>query len=389
MKGFKNVLAYVDGKGVINCDIAVENGIIKEIGTKLDITEPFPYRDGDIVLPGFIDEHIHGADGVDVMDGTVDALSVVSKALAREGTTSFLATTMTQSRDNILKALSAIKTYMDMAKQPNGFDGGAEILGVHLEGPFISEKHIGAQPLKYLSDPKPQVFDEYFAASGNSVKLVTLAPEEHGADELLRALTAKGVHPSAGHSDAGYNDIKAAIQNGLDCVTHTFNAQRGIHHREIGVAGSALLEDELYAEAICDLIHLSAPAIKLLVKNKPKDKLILITDSMRAKNLPDGESEIGGQKVIVKNGEARLENGALAGSTLKMNDALKNLVLKLDVPFTQAVNYATANPAKHLGVFDRKGSIKAGKDADFCVLTCEFAVETTITRGKITYRNTL
>lgn len=396
MKGFKNVLAYVDGKGVINCDIAVENGVIKEIGTKLDITEPFPYRDGDVVLPGFIDEHIHGADGVDVMDGTVDALSVVSKALAREGTTSFLATTMTQSRDNILKALSAIKTYMDMAKQPNGrddccggesFDGGAEILGVHLEGPFISEKHIGAQPLKYLSDPKPQVFDEYFAASGNSVKLVTLAPEEHGADELLRALTAKGVHPSAGHSDAGYNDIKAAIQNGLDCVTHTFNAQRGIHHREIGVAGSALLEDELYAEAICDLIHLSAPAIKLLVKNKPKDKLILITDSMRAKNLPDGESEIGGQKVIVKNGEARLENGALAGSTLKMNDALKNLVLKLDVPFTQAVNYATANPAKHLGVFDRKGSIKAGKDADFCVLTCEFAVETTITRGKITYRN--
>lgn len=389
MKGFKNVLAYVDGKGVINCDIAVENGVIKEIGTKLDITEPFPYRDGDIVLPGFIDEHIHGADGVDVMDGTVDALSVVSKALAREGTTSFLATTMTQSRDNILKALSAIKTYMDMAKQPNGCDGGAEILGVHLEGPFISEKHIGAQPLKYLSDPKPQVFDEYFAASGNSVKLVTLAPEEHGADELLRALTAKGVHPSAGHSDAGYNDIKAAIQNGLDCVTHTFNAQRGIHHREIGVAGSALLEDELYAEAICDLIHLSAPAIKLLVKNKPKDKLILITDSMRAKNLPDGESEIGGQKVIVKNGEARLENGALAGSTLKMNDALKNLVLKLDVPFTQAVNYATANPAKHLGVFDRKGSIKAGKDADFCVLTCEFAVETTITHGKITYRNTL
>lgn len=389
MKGFKNVLAYVDGKGVINCDIAVENGVIKEIGTKLDITEPFPYRDGDVVLPGFIDEHIHGADGVDVMDGTVDALSVVSKALAREGTTSFLATTMTQSRDNILKALSAIKTYMDMAKQPNDCDGGAEILGVHLEGPFISEKHIGAQPLKYLSDPKPQVFDEYFAASGNSVKLVTLAPEEHGADELLRALTAKGVHPSAGHSDAGYNDIKAAIQNGLDCVTHTFNAQRGIHHREIGVAGSALLEDELYAEAICDLIHLSAPAIKLLVKNKPKDKLILITDSMRAKNLPDGESEIGGQKVIVKNGEARLENGALAGSTLKMNDALKNLVLKLDVPFTQAVNYATANPAKHLGVFDRKGSIKAGKDADFCVLTCEFDVETTITRGKITYRNTL
>ena len=381
MKGFKNVTAYVENKGVINCDIAVENGRIKEIGNNLGITEPFPYADGEIVLPGFIDEHIHGANGADAMDGSVNALSVIANAVAAEGTTTFLATTMTQSRENIKTALGAVKTYKDQ----NPADG-ARIAGVHLEGPFISEKHIGAQPLKYLSDPNVPLFDEYYEASGKTIKIVTLAPEELGADELIKDLVKKGVHPSAGHTDAGYNDVMNAKAAGLDAITHTYNAQRGLHHREIGVVGAALLEDGLYAEAICDLIHLSLPAIKLLVKNKPKDKLILITDSMRAKYLPDGESELGGQKVIVKNGEARLENGALAGSILKMNDAIKNLVLYADVPFTNAVDYATANPARHLGIFRDTGSIAIGKRADFCTLAEEFGVTLTVRDGNIVYK---
>lgn len=381
MKGFKNVIAYVENEGIINCDVAVENGVIVKIGQNLGITEPFPYRKGEIVLPGFIDEHVHGANGADAMDGNVEALSTVADALAREGTTAFLATTMTQSKENILAALSAVRSYTE-SKVSNG----AEILGVHLEGPFISEKHIGAQPLKYLSDPDAEVFDEYFKASGNNIKIVTLAPEEHGADLLIKRLRECDVHPSAGHTDAGYADVIEAKRLGLDAVTHTYNAQRGLHHREIGVVGTALLDDDLYAEAICDLVHLSAPAVKLLVKNKPKDKLVLITDSMRAKYLPDGESELGGQKVIVKDGEARLENGALAGSILKMNDAIKNLVLKLDVPFTVAVDYASANPAKHLGLFDKLGSIKVGKRANFCVLTEEFGVSLTVRDGNVVYK---
>lgn len=381
MKGFKNVIAYVENEGIINCDVAVENGIIVKVGQNLGITEPFPYHKGEIVLPGFIDEHVHGANGADAMDGTVEALSTVADALAREGTTAFLATTMTQSKENILAALSAVKSYTE-----SKVSSGAEIIGVHLEGPFISEKHIGAQPLKYLSDPDAEVFDEYLKASGNNIKILTLAPEEHGADVLIKRLRECGVHPSAGHTDAGYADVMEAKRLGLDAVTHTYNAQRGLHHREIGVVGTALLDDDLYAEAICDLVHLSAPAVKLLVKNKPKDKLVLITDSMRAKYLPDGESELGGQKVIVKDGEARLENGALAGSILKMNDAIKNLVLKLDVPFTVAVDYASANPAKHLGLFDKLGSIKVGKRANFCVLTEEFGVSLTVRDGNVVYK---
>lgn len=380
MKGFKNVIAYVENEGIINCDIAVENGVISKIGQNLDITEQFPYREGEIVLPAFIDEHIHGANGADAMDGNAEALSKIATALAREGTAAFLATTMTQSKENILNALSAVNAYIKDKNQ-----NGAEILGVHLEGPFISEKHIGAQPLKYLSDPNVNVFDEYFKASGDSIKIVTLAPEEHGADALIERLRELGVHASAGHTDAGYNDVENAKLLGLDAITHTYNAQRGLHHREIGVVGTALLDDDLYAEAICDLVHLSAPAVKLLIKNKPKDKLVLITDSMRAKYLPDGESELGGQKVIVKNGEARLIGGALAGSILKMNDAIKNLVLKLDVPFIEAVNYASANPAKHLGLFDKLGSIKEGKRANFCVLTEEFEVSSTIRDGNVIY----
>lgn len=381
MKGFKNVLAYVQDKGVIKCDIAVENGLIAKIGDNLKIDEPFPYNAGEIVLPGFIDEHIHGANGADTMDASVSALSTIADALPAEGTTAFLATTMTQSKENILNALTAVKTYVSSPSEK-----GAEILGVHLEGPFISEKHIGAQPLKYLSDPDVDVFEEYFKASGNLIKIVTLAPEEIGADELIAALIKKGVRPSAGHSDAGFSDVERAEKNGLDGITHTFNAQRGLHHREIGVVGAALLKDELYAEAICDLIHLSAPAIKLLVKNKPKDKLILITDSMRAKYLPDGESELGGQKVLVKNGEARLINGALAGSILKMNVAIKNLVETIGVPLTEAVDYASANPAKRLGLFDKIGSIKQGKRADFCVLTENFDVALTVKNGKTIYK---
>lgn len=380
MNGFKNVIAYVENEGIINCDIAVENGIISKIGQNLDITEQLPYHKGEIVLPAFIDEHVHGANGADAMDGNTDALSKVATSLAREGTAAFLATTMTQSKENILNALSAVNAYIKGKNQ-----NGAEILGVHLEGPFISEKHIGAQPLKYLSDPNVNVFDEYFNASGGSIKIVTLAPEEHGADALIKRLKELGVHASAGHTDAGYGDVENAKRLGLDAITHTYNAQRGLHHREIGVVGTALLDNDLYAEAICDLVHLSAPAVKLLIKNKPKDKLVLITDSMRAKYLPDGESELGGQKVIVKDGEARLISGALAGSILKMNDAIKNLVLKLDVPFNEAVDYASANPAKHLGLFDKLGSIKEGKRANFCVLTEEFEVSSTIRDGNVIY----
>ncbi len=382
MKGFKNVKAYIYGKGIVTTNIGVENGKIAYIGDdQSKITDAFPYSENQIVLAGFIDEHVHGAGGFDAMDGTKEALSTIASCLAKEGTTAFLATTMTQSPENISKAMGAVKEYVER----NPADG-ARVLGIHLEGPFISTKHIGAQPLEYVAKPSIEVFDDYNYKSGNSIKLVSLAPEVEGSDELIAHLADVGVVASAGHTDAGYKDMEKAVKSGLSNVTHTYNAQKPIHHREIGTVGSAMLIDELNCEAICDLIHLSAPAIKLLIKNKPHDKVTLITDSMRAKHLKDGLSELGGQTVIVKNGEARLENGTLAGSILKMNDAIKNIVLSCDVPFTDAIDFATINPAKNLKVDKDMGTIEVGKLANFAVLTEEFRVALTIREGNIIYK---
>ena len=382
MQGFKNALIYVEGKGIIKTNLGIENGKIAYIGDDENkITCPFPYSEGQVVVAGFIDQHVHGAAGADAMDGTVKALSDIANALASEGTTAFLATTMTQSPENILKAMKAVKEY-----KSSNISEGAEVLGIHLEGPFISTKHIGAQPLDYVANPSIEVFDEYNKASGLNIKIVSMSPETEGADKLIAYLSSQGIVASAGHTDAGYNDIAKAIENGLSNITHTYNAQKGLHHREIGTVGSAMLFDSLNCEAICDTIHLSIPAIKLLIKNKPHDKFTLITDSMRAKHLSDGISELGGQKVIVKNGEARLENGALAGSILKMNDAVKNLVEKCDVNFTDAIDFATINPAKNLKVDNERGSIKEGKKADFAVLNKDFSVALTIRDGKIVYK---
>ena len=381
MKGFKNVLAYIENQGVIKTNIGIEDSVIKYIGDNQDmITEALPYTEGDIVVPGFIDQHIHGAMGSDAMDGTVEDIGNIAKAVASEGTTGFLATTMTQSPENITKALNAVRDY-----RASKNTAGAEVLGVHLEGPFISMKHIGAQPPQYVAKPEIEVFDKYYEDSGNCIKIVSLAPEVEGATELIEHMKKLGVVPSSGHTDSGYKDIENAITYGLSNVTHTYNAQKALHHRDVGVVGSALLFDSLNCEAICDLVHLSAPAIKLLIKNKPHDKFTLITDSMRAKHLPDGLSELGGQTVIVKNGEARLENGALAGSTLKMNDAIKNLVLSCDVKFTDAIDFATINPAKNLNLFDKMGSIANGKKANFAVLDGEFNVKLTVRDGNVVY----
>ena len=383
MKGFINANVYVENKGIIKTNVGFNDGLIEYIGDdKSKISEALPYEENCVILPGFIDQHIHGAKGSDAMDGTVDALSNIANALASEGTTSFLATTMTQSPQNILRAMRAVKEYMQLAPS-----SGAEIIGIHLEGPFISTKHIGAQPLEYVAKPDVKIFDEYNTASGNAIKIVSLAPEVEGANELIKHLKENGIFISAGHTNAKYNDIEKAISLGLSNITHTYNAQSSLHHREIGTVGSTMLFDQLNAEAICDLIHLSAPAIKLLIKNKPHDKFTLVTDSMRAKHLADGVSELGGQEVIVKNGEARLRNGALAGSILKMNDAIKNLVLFCGVKFTDAVDFATSNPAKNLGLYDKIGSISIGKRANLTVLDGQFNVKLTLRNGNVIYKS--
>lgn len=379
MKGLKNVKVYIKNVGIVKTNIGIENGRIAYIGNEENI-EPIFETDG-IVVPGFIDEHIHGAGGADAMDGTVEALQTISEFLAREGTTGFLATTMTQSPENITNALKAVKKVREKGEYK-----GAEVLGVHLEGPFISPKHVGAQPLEYVATPDAELFDKYNEASGNSIKIVTLAPEVEGGLGLVKHLSNIGVVASVGHTGGKYADVVNAVAAGATNVTHTYNAQTGLHHREAGVVGAAMLLDELNCEMICDTIHVSVPAIKLVIKNKPHDKYTLITDAMRAKGMPDGKSELGGQDVFVNNGEARLADGTLAGSVLKMNVAVKNLVEKAGVPFTDAIDFATYNPAKNIGVLNERGTIEVGKRADLTVLSSDFEVLYTLVNGKIVYK---
>ena len=379
MKGLKKVKAYLHGVGVVETNIGFENGKIAYLGD--DDSKIESVFDGvGVVVPGFIDQHIHGAGGSDGMDGTVSDLQVISKTVAKEGTTGFLATTMTQSPENISKALTAVKEIM----QKGEFDG-AQVLGVHLEGPFISPKHIGAQPLEYVAKPSVEIFDEYDALSGGNIKIVSLAPEQEGGLELVEHLAKLGKVASIGHTGSKFEDVERAVKAGAKNVTHTYNAQTALHHREVGVVGSAMLFDELNCEVICDTIHVSVPAIRLVIKNKPHDKFTLITDAMRAKGMPDGLSELGGQEVFVKNGEARLKDGTLAGSVLKMNVAVKNLVEKVGVSFTDAIDFATYNPAKNIGVLAERGTIEVGKRADFAILDDEFNVLCTIVGGEVVY----
>ncbi len=381
MKCFKNVTVYVAGKGLKKCSLSFGERIEKISRKGLKEAEEIALPADAIVLPGFIDQHIHGAGGSDGMDGRVEDISVIANTVAKEGTTAFLVTTMTQSPENITSALSAVKEYMEKAPED-----GARVLGVHLEGPFIAAAHKGAQPLEYVQTPSCEVFDGYNAASGNAIRIVTLAPEVDGAEELVKHLTEKGVVSSIGHTGAKYSDIASAVKLGAGNVTHTYNAQTALHHREIGTVGSAMLIDELNCELIADTIHVSVPAMQLLAKNKPADKLTLITDAMRAKGLPDGVSELGGQTVYVKGGEARLEDGTLAGSVLRMNRAVQNLTEKVGIPFTQAVDCATINPAKNLKIDKEAGSIAVGKRADFTVLNKDYDVVMTVRGGKIIYQ---
>ena len=379
MKMFKNATVYVDGQGLKKCTVTFDD-TIKSIAKK-GKGEEIVLPDNAIVLPGFIDQHVHGAGGSDGMDGTVEDISIIANTLAKEGTTSFLVTTMTQSKENILKAMHAVQEYREADKKD-----GARVVGIHLEGPFIAAAHKGAQPLEYVATPDVSVFDEYNQASGNAIKIVSLAPEIDGADTLIKHLAENGVVASIGHTGAKYKDVENAVSVGAKNVTHTYNAQSALHHREIGVVGSAMLINELNCELIADTIHVSVPAMRLLVKNKHTDKISLITDAMRAKGIPDGESELGGQKVFVKNGEARLADGTLAGSVLRMNKAIENVVTKVGVPFTQAVDYATINPARLLGIDNEAGSIKVGKRADFTVLNDKYEVLLTIRGGEIVYK---
>lgn len=375
--GFKDSNIYVYGKGIQKTSLLVKDGKIAMMGS-ITNDELIKLPDNLIVIPGFVDKHIHGANHSDFMNPTKDDIKNITNSIVREGTTSCLATTMTQSIGNIKAAVKNIGEYI------NENNDGVEVLGIHLEGPFVSPKFAGAQPLEYIIKCDIPLFKEINDASLNNVKQVTYACEENGLD-FTDYLVKNNIVASIGHSNSEYHKVIEAADMGASSVTHTYNAQRGLHHRDIGVVGAAMMDERLSSELICDLIHVSPAAIKLLFKNKGKDGICLITDSIEAKYMPDGEYSLGGQPVFVKDNAARLENGTLAGSTLKMNEGVRNFMNTLGLSLTDAVDCATINPARNLKVDDRKGSIELEKDADLVVVDENLNVYMTICRGKVVY----
>lgn len=367
--------------------ILVENGIIVEISenevlslNELEL-ETIDLDNDFSVLPGMIDLHIHGAMGSDVMDGTINALNKISKALVREGTTSFLATTLTESNEEIKKALSNVATYIDHHQS----SGGAEILGAHLEGPFLSVKCRGAQSEKYIQEPSIDKFNEYQSLANGHIKLVTLAPEIPGGLELTKYLTENGIVASIGHSNASYEEVRMAIGAGARHITHLFNGMRGIHHRDPGVTGAGLIHTELLCEIIADGIHVHPSMVKLAYDQKGDEGLVLVTDSMRAKCLGNGAYLLGEQEVTVLGNKAFLPDGTLAGSTLRMIDAVKNIMNYTVSNLLGIVKMTSVNPAKQLNIYDRKGSLEAGKDADIVILDDSYDIYMTICKGIVVF----
>jgi len=373
-------------KAIINAKLILDNKIIEgktllyekkiiEISDRVDLTDKEVIdAQGNYLSPGFIDIHIHGSGGADVMDATFGALETISTTLPQTGTTSFLATTMTMSKEHIDNALQNI--------QNNSEDvTGANILGIHLEGPFINAAKHGAQDQRYVQKPNTALIENYL----DTVKMITIAPEVNGAEAFVKYLTKDYPHIvlSIGHSDADYEQSTESFTWGVSHATHLFNAMTPYHHREPGIVGAVFDTEDVSCDIIADLIH-THPSILELTHKIKKEKLLLITDAMRAGCMKCGTYDLGGQSVKVDNGKATLKDGTLAGSVLKMNEALLTMTKHTSMTRVEAVNAVTKIPAEKLGV--QKGTLKQGYDADIVIFDEDFSIISTIIAGEVKYR---
>jgi len=356
-----------DGSNLLeNPEITIEGSRIASIasrgpranamGDELD----FP---GATLAPAFVDVHIHGAAGHDVMEATPEALKAVGGFLATRGTGSYLATTVTAPLDTTLRAVEGLARLIAKPELLETGKARAKPVGIHLEGPFLSPKKCGVQPVEHMLAPDIQVFDRLFEAAEGRVRLMTLAPEMPGAVELTRHATGRGVRVSVGHSNATAAETRAAIEAGATSATHTFNAMRPLDHREPGILGVVLTTGSVYAELICDGIHTAPEIVRLWFSAKGPERGILVTDAMSATGMPNGEYTLGGFAVHVADGRATAR-GVLAGSVLTLDRALKNFVEFTGAPIEQALRLLTSNPAAMTGLGDGAGSVVVGGPAD-------------------------
>lgn len=325
------------------------------------------------VSAGFIDLHIHGSGDADVMDATPEALECISLILLKTGTTSFLATTMTMSSQAIDNALQNVQKHAAQVS-------GANILGVHLEGPFINPDKHGAQDKSYIQPPNRDLIEDYM----QEIKMITLAPEISGAEEFIIRMKKEYPHIilSIGHSDASYEESKESFAWGVSHATHLFNAMNPYHHRKPGIVG-AVLDADVTCDIIPDLVHTHTSTLELVQKVK-KEKVILITDAMRAGCMKCGTYDLGGRRVEVSEGKAMLEDGMLAGSVLRMNEALLNMTRHTSMGIVEAVNAVTKSPAQKLGI--NKGELRVGYDADIVIFDEEFNIACSIVGGDLKYK---
>ena len=362
--------------------ILIRDDLIEAIGPRSGMVLPAGTQEvratDKIAVPGFIDLHIHGAGGHDVMEGNSAALNSVTRKVSEYGTTSIVATTVTASTDETLRAAEGIAAYI--AHQHETEAPRAEVLGIHFEGPFISKQRRGVHPAEWIQLPSAETLSRFLKAAGGNARILTIAPEVLGAAPCIDAAREAGLVVSIGHTDATYEEARAAMARGAHSATHVYNAMRPFTHRDPGVIGAVLTSPEINAELIADGVHVEEAAMKLLLMAKGSAHVTLVSDGLSATGMPDGKYTLGGFEVTVSGGVCRNAEGVLAGSTLTLDRALRNIVA-LGISLPDAVRMLTLNPATLLGIEFKKGSLRAGADADILLLDDGLRVTTVWARG--------
>ncbi len=370
----KNGNLFTEDAQFVNQDISFEGATISQIGENLSGEEVFDATDC-YVIPGFVDVHIHGAAGSDFCDNSEQDITAIAKYLASQGVTSFLGTTMAFDEPILTDIFETAKPFFNKT-----IDGQATLRGVNMEGPFFNKSKKGAQAEKYIVNPDYDMFSRLYEVSGKNIRILDIAPELPGSLEFIEK-ASKVCRVSIAHTTATFDEATAAFEHGADHVTHLFNAMPALNHREPGVVGAAA-DNAKYVEVISDGIHLHPAIVRTIFKIFGEDKVCLISDSMRACGMPNGEYSLGGQKVFMNDGKATLEDGTIAGSATNVADCMRRAV-SFGVKLETALKAATINPAKSADLYDKVGSLTVGKQADIVVLDKDLNLKLVVLAGKV------
>jgi N-acetylglucosamine-6-phosphate deacetylase len=376
--------AFTPFEEISDAVVVIQGSKILAVGQRGKVDLPRGVREihaeGKIIVPGFVDVHIHGAGGHDVMEGTREALEIVAATVVQRGTTSLVATTVTASEKETRDSVAGLARFILNTSQYAARELSAEILGIHFEGPFISPARRGVHPAEWILPPSTEMLGHLLEEARGTALILTLAPELPGALDLIAEARRAGLVVSIGHTDASYEQAQAGIEAGATHAAHVYNAMRPFSHRGTGVIGAVLTSPRVSAELIADGVHVDEAAMRMLVDLKTPERVILVSDGISATGMPDGKYQLGMFEVKVSGGVARNAEGKLAGSTLTLDRALRNMVA-LGVPLASALRMVTANPARQIGLGARKGILAPGADADLVFLDDKLEVSSVMTRG--------